>query len=668
MRRYLVVFFGLICSLSLTANFVFAVPSEQTVRTPSLPPKVCPICKQCPVEPDCDLVEQPICPPVQPPPECNDEPEPIDCPVCPVLCDVVDCLGNLLPESSCIYDKNDDGVVDTKDSLTILQYLNEIQRDPEFPKNPSLDVNGDGEITPLDSLLILSYIRELGVNCDATPTPTPSSECIYTFKINRIQNDASGPSKQIKAFGGDYKDLSCIDQIVKDATMGKHTATSLRAIGTRLGPNLGECIGCDVGLFDDEVHAALNFLKDRIAPFQFATWYMDEDCNFLRAKDINPQDEICGGIEYSWIPTPISLIWSDNVDIEKVGVVNEFPINPNDPGWYIWRGSELTPMLVFDPSKSGKITSGTELFGNYTFGGKSSDVFKNATLSHKAEKSSDLWADGFEALSVLDKNGDGIISGDELDSLGLWFDRNQNGKSEPGEVIPIKEKGILELRYRNTFKDSLGNIRLKSGYTVFHEGKTRTGELVDWHSDRFTSKEAALSSLQARSIASSIIDSGSAISSESSINVNSVESKSEHKAKVENDKLTVWRWKFAKDNEVSVNNNSGYLFVKEVDSIIHGASYLEVDLEKNDDKSIITSVTPLPLLGKIVQGTTGKLYDFKVYNQTSGLTTHSVAEIDGSSDVMTGNSTLRDANGTEMTYSWSAKKVGEVDPALFEVE
>lgn len=86
--------------------------------------------------------------------------------------------------------------------------------------------------------------------------------------------------------------------------------------------------------------------------------------------------------------------------------------------------------LVWDPHGSGKVTSGLQMFGTVTFW-----IF---------------WNNGYNALSALDDNGDGILSGHELEGLALWHDRNANGVSDPGEVQPVQSCGIesLSCHYR----------------------------------------------------------------------------------------------------------------------------------------------------------------------------------------------------------------------------
>jgi hypothetical protein len=78
--------------------------------------------------------------------------------------------------------------------------------------------------------------------------------------------------------------------------------------------------------------------------------------------------------------------------------------------------------LVFDAERTGCVESALQMFGNVTFW-----IF---------------WPNGYEALSALDDNGDGVLSGAELRGLAIWNDRNSNGVSDPGEVIPVEELGI----------------------------------------------------------------------------------------------------------------------------------------------------------------------------------------------------------------------------------
>jgi hypothetical protein len=85
-----------------------------------------------------------------------------------------------------------------------------------------------------------------------------------------------------------------------------------------------------------------------------------------------------------------------------------------------------TGILVWDPERSGRIVSGRQLFGSRTW-----QMF---------------WRNGYEALAALDDDGNGWLEGRELAGIAVWFDRNGNGRSDTGEVIPVAALGITRIR------------------------------------------------------------------------------------------------------------------------------------------------------------------------------------------------------------------------------
>jgi hypothetical protein len=87
-----------------------------------------------------------------------------------------------------------------------------------------------------------------------------------------------------------------------------------------------------------------------------------------------------------------------------------------------------TYILVWDPARTGQITSGRQLFGSVSWW-----MF---------------WRNGYEALAALDDNGDGVISGAELKGISVWRDANSNGVADPGEVIPAEDMAIVEIAVR----------------------------------------------------------------------------------------------------------------------------------------------------------------------------------------------------------------------------
>ena len=99
-------------------------------------------------------------------------------------------------------------------------------------------------------------------------------------------------------------------------------------------------------------------------------------------------------------------------------------------------------ILARDIDGDGKITSGAELFGNFT-------KLKNGELAKN----------GKEALSDLDSDENGVF--DERDEafgqILVWQDFNSNGKAESGELKSLSEHGIksinLEFSTDNTALD-----------------------------------------------------------------------------------------------------------------------------------------------------------------------------------------------------------------------
>jgi hypothetical protein len=117
------------------------------------------------------------------------------------------------------------------------------------------------------------------------------------------------------------------------------------------------------------------------------------------------------------------------------------------PGWWPWVKPD-TAILVWDPKRSGRVGSGLQLFGSATWW--------------------IAWEHGYQPLAALDDNHDGRLSGRELEGLAVWRDRNTNGISEPGEVLPAQSLGIESIAASATEKTNgvpcnTQGIRLKSG-------------------------------------------------------------------------------------------------------------------------------------------------------------------------------------------------------------
>jgi hypothetical protein len=98
-------------------------------------------------------------------------------------------------------------------------------------------------------------------------------------------------------------------------------------------------------------------------------------------------------------------------DVAGDGVARRWPWPSADAGFLVWAP---------DPSKP--VASGRQLFGSRTWW-----IF---------------WRDGYEPLSMLDDDGDGRLSGAELDGVCVWRDADRDGVCGEGELKPVADYRI----------------------------------------------------------------------------------------------------------------------------------------------------------------------------------------------------------------------------------
>ncbi|WP_275044502.1 calcium-binding protein, partial [Pseudomonas asplenii] len=117
--------------------------------------------------------------------------------------------------------------------------------------------------------------------------------------------------------------------------------------------------------------------------------------------------------------------------------------------------------LVLDRNGNGLIDSGRELFGV--------DTVKSDGAKAR---------NGFDALSDLDSNGDGVFDAQdaEFKNVLVWQDKNQDGISQAGELKSLNELHIQSINLASTDsnKNSNGNIISATGTFTFADGHTGT--------------------------------------------------------------------------------------------------------------------------------------------------------------------------------------------------
>jgi hypothetical protein len=152
-------------------------------------------------------------------------------------------------------------------------------------------------------------------------------------------------------------------------------------------------------------------------------------------------------------------------DLDADGAAREkvaWPEAESDDAW-----------LVMDRNGNGVIDSAAELFGS-----------KTPAYADAAEPPA---VNGFVALSFTDDPGYGAAVADDVIDEGdavygrlrLWFDRNRDGLSEPDELVPLADAGVVSIStsYTETnHRDRFGNRFSLRGRAVFRDENGRHHE------------------------------------------------------------------------------------------------------------------------------------------------------------------------------------------------
>ena len=132
----------------------------------------------------------------------------------------------------------------------------------------------------------------------------------------------------------------------------------------------------------------------------------------------------------------------------------------NRTGWV----SPEDGLLVRDLSGDGVINDGSELFGSGTSDGQGGRA-----------------GDGFEALSLLDDNRDGVIDSNDAawSELRVWQDRDTDGFTDNGELAGLESLGIQSLNLTFTTSDATENGNLHGLVGSYATSNGQSHEMTD---------------------------------------------------------------------------------------------------------------------------------------------------------------------------------------------
>jgi tetratricopeptide (TPR) repeat protein len=153
--------------------------------------------------------------------------------------------------------------------------------------------------------------------------------------------------------------------------------------------------------------------------------------------------------------TPVVVPLTDDEDVSDLVdplARVRFDADGTLPREWTW----ITPKagwLVYDAHDRGTIASALQLFGNVTFW-----LF---------------WSNGYEPMRALDDNGDGELSGAELQHISIWHDRDGDAVSNRREVQPLSAYGIVALSYDHVAGDGRRVVAYAPRGVRFSNGRTR---------------------------------------------------------------------------------------------------------------------------------------------------------------------------------------------------
>ncbi len=371
---------------------------------------------------------------------------------------------------------------------------------------------------------------------------------------------------------------------------------------------------------------------------------IDKDCNYVPNA---PASQICGNYAAVTAWSPISLVWNEGAQRTKHLV--SFPINPHQAKmYYTWEASPEMPLLVFDPEHTGVVSSGAQLFGNWTWGGK-----RQANLA--SEPTTDgAWAHGFEALSQLDADRNGKVDSSELDPLALWFDRNHDGISQPGEVVSLVSQDVTALFYTiDSHQPREHELWATVGFERIVAGKVVTGASVDWFAQEAKSKVELALRQQMDNVSN--LATGSYLEE-----LLEQQAPAPYASLVGQDKFAgAWKWTIKDASAATAGISAGgtlMLITNEGDPEVTGMSMIELPLEGGSADQPRRLLAHSPISGSL-EFKDGQLdLTFSVLDDDKVLAISKVTVSDDGKTMRGTTTTGATKGGVPLTYEWEASR------------
>lgn len=661
-------------------------------------------------------------PPLCTPPPC-DAPGTLSCPSgnCPGGCGVVcltpskcplDCDGRSVGR----IDLNDDCRVTAADvaELTALFGLHG-RRIPVIWNPPweKFDLDKDQFLSQEDVAIVENYLNTS--RCAWTPTPTPiltptptSSACVYEVKtfdtsgmtgrsmIERLKLDCL--KDLIRDYAEEVYATWYIHDTIKNSPHFAEYKSFLRMVAQKYiaDPQIVSGIDQMQWIEKNGLKARCQALAPKIFPefsdpcqqlaSQVINGSVDFDiaeklhklldcndghgnCNLLLDSKCNVVDRgnivgrICGTELVVYSTSPISLLWEGQQQIGDDLSFVEFALDPTkEKAWYSWKGSASAPLLVYTPADRQAVTSGAQLFGNWTqIVRNQQEVSYDGSIAHQP------WENGFAALAALDIDHDGKVAGVELAHISLWFDEDRDALVDAGEMRTAADERVVALYYKVDSVDAKNNdIFARLGFERIAGGKLIRGGAVDWYAASAATKDELRAKFMSqlwfggRSASRASVDDDSA---RASYVAPVRDRRSTAKVAAARSGLSgIWEWR---TNDTSSNAPmTGILVLRDVDGAISGTSYIETAIRKRRGGRESILVSGFPIRGTSLTLANGSVaFEFNVITKGKGVLTTRGEYIPAKANEFSARSAAtidppaETSASTTFHYTWNAKKL-----------